>query len=64
MHKSVQAWLYDKIYHDDEGDIEGGYNRDKFTVLHQRPVRMSRRIERAVGMNVTDRWAAAPYQAD
>ena len=61
VHKSVQAWLYDKVYHD-EDEIQEGYNKDNFTVLHQRPITISRRIERAVGMNVTDKWAGVPYQ--
>ena len=58
VHKSVQAWLVETEYEDMEV-----YSRN-VTFHHQRPVRISRRIERAVGMNVTDRWAAAPYQAD
>ena len=63
VHKSVQAWLYDTVYQEGEDETQEGYNRDNFTILHQRPIRISRRIERAVGMNLTDKWASVPYQA-
>ena len=56
VHKSVQAWLVETEYEDMEV-----YSRN-VTFHHQRPVRISRRIERAVGMNVTDKWASVPYQ--
>ena len=56
VHKSVQAWLIDKDYED-----ESLYNQN-FTLRYQRPDRISRRLERAVRMNVTAKWASVPYQ--
>ena len=57
VHKSVQAWLYERSYL----DLEDPYNTSN-TVYHPRPIRLARRIERAVAMNVTKRWASVPYQ--
>ena len=37
-------------------------NKSNFTVLHPRAIDIARRIERAVAMNVTDKWASVPYQ--
>ena len=56
VHESVQAWLIDKDYED-----ESLYNQN-FTLRYQRPDRISRRLERAVRMNVTAKWASVPYQ--
>ena len=52
----MQAWLIDKDYED-----ESLYNQN-FTLRYQRPDRISRRLERAVRMNVTAKWASVPYQ--
>ena len=42
---------------------ESLYN-ENFTVQHQRPITISRRIERAVRMNVTAKWASVPFQVE
>ena len=52
----MQAWLREYKYEDLEF-----YNRNA-TIRHHRAVRISRRLERAVGLNVTDKWASTPYQ--
>ena len=38
------------------------YNKENFTLLYQRPLTISQRLERAVGMVVTDKWSSHPYQ--
>ena len=48
--------MKDNVYDDDTL-----YNRNS-TIRHHRPIRISRRIERAVRMNVTAKWASVPYQ--
>ena len=50
--------MYDTTYHQQENI----YSRSSFTINHPRALNISRRIERAVAMNVTDRWASQPYQ--
>lgn len=57
VHKSVQAWLYERVY-DNKSDV---YDKSH-TVPHPRPINLARRIERAVRMNVTDKYSSVPYQ--
>ena len=46
---------------DTDYEDESLYNNN-FTIKHHRPIRISRGIERAVGMNVTAKWASVAYQ--
>ena len=52
VHNRVQAWLHDITW-----NTEDFRDKSNFTVNLQRPRTISRRIERAVNMNLTDRWS-------
>ena len=51
VHNRVQAWLHDITW-----NTEDFRDKSNFTINLHRPRTISRRIERAVNMNLTDRW--------
>ena len=69
VYKSVQAWK-DTIVFEGEKKVNanqgyagmGAYTPDNFTVLDPRAERLSRRLERALALNVTNQWSSHTYQ--
>ena len=58
VYKSVQAWMYELSF---EGSYTS-YTPEKFTVNYPRAIQVSKRLERAVNMNVTAQLASTSYQ--
>ena len=71
VHKAVQAWK-NTIVFEGEKDVDvgkgigypglGEYTPDNFTILDPRAERLSRRLERALALNVTNQWSSHTYQ--
>ena len=71
IHKAVQAWK-NTITFEGEKDVDvgtgtgypglGEYTPDNFTILDHRAERLSRRLERALALNVTNQWSSHTYQ--
>ena len=71
VHKAVQAWK-NTIQFEGEKDLDvgkgvgypglGEYTPNNFTILDPRAERLSRRLERALALNVTNQWSSHTYQ--
>ena len=71
VYKAVQAWKTTILF-EGEKDVDvgkgqgypglGNYTPGNFTVLDPRAERLSRRLERALALNVTNQWSSHTYQ--
>jgi len=67
IYKSVQAW-HETIQWEGEKNTSGGYPGNgeytphHFTVFDPRAEKLSKRLERALALNVTNQWSSHKYQ--
>ena len=59
VHKSVQTWMTDKTF---AGGKYEDYTPDNFTVHFPRVVDITKRIEKAIFMNVSGQWSSEKLQ--